>query len=49
MHKIIVKHSSIHITDYTLGDCPRLEKYFTIDDIYTHTSYLKGVEYIKIL
>lgn len=47
MYKIIVKHSSIQIHGYTLGDCPRLEYNFTIYDRVTHASYLKGVEYIE--
>lgn len=47
MYKIIVKHSSIHIENYTMGDCPRLEKYFTVEDVFTHKSYYIALEYIS--
>lgn len=45
MSKIILKHTSIHITDYTLGDCPTLEGYFTLYDPVTHSQYTKGIIY----
>lgn len=44
---ITVKFSSIVITDYTLGECPRLENFFSIYDLTRHTYYYKGLEYIE--
>lgn len=45
MAKIVVKHSRIEINNYNMGDCPRLEYFFTIFDPITHAYYLKGMEY----
>lgn len=45
--KIIVKHSSIVINDYTLGDCPKLEGIFSVYDMITHSSFHKGIDYIE--
>lgn len=47
MSKIIVKHSSIVINNYELGDSPRLENYFSIYDRICHCNFLKGIEYIE--
>lgn len=46
MNKIVLKHSSIIINNYNIGDCPRLENYFRIYDMITHSYYYKGIEYI---
>lgn len=45
MNKIIVKHSRIEINNYEMGDCPRLEYFFTIYNPLTHSYYYKGLEY----
>lgn len=45
MNKIIVKHSSIHITDYDMGDCPKLENAFSIWDKLRFVSEIKILEY----
>lgn len=45
MNKIVVRHTSIIINDYNLGDCPHLEKIFSIWDRITHTSYTYGIYY----
>ena len=45
MSKIVVKHCRIEIHNYDIGDCPKLEYFFTIFDPVTHNYYLKGVEY----
>lgn len=45
MHKIEVKHSSIIINDYNLGDSPRLEKFFSVYDKLRHTSFPKARYY----
>ena len=47
MSKIIVKHSSIIINNYELGDSPKLENYFSIYDRICHCNFLKGIEYIE--
>lgn len=45
MNKVIVKNTSIVVNDYTLGDCPKIESYFTIFDRITFTKHLKGMSY----
>lgn len=45
MSKIIVKHSRIEVNNYELGDCPKLEYFFTIYDPVTHSYYMKGLDY----
>lgn len=45
MKKIQVKQTSIVIHNYELGDCPKLEYYFTIYDPVRHVSFFKGIEY----
>lgn len=47
MNKIVVKHSSIVINNYELGDSPKLENYFSIYDRICHCNFLKGIEYIE--
>ena len=47
MNKIVVRHSSIVINNYELGDSPRLESFFSIYDRNYHCSFLKGLEYIE--
>lgn len=47
MSKIIIKHSSIVINNYELGDSPKLENYFSIYDRICHCNFLKGIEYIE--
>lgn len=48
MYKIIVKNTCIIITDYTLGDKPRLERMFSIYDVITHRLYSKGMYYDEV-
>lgn len=45
MSKIVVKHCRIEIHNYEIGECPKLEYFFTIYDPITHSNYLKGMEY----
>lgn len=45
MKDIIVKHSSIKITDYTLGECPKLESIFSVFNRINFTSYPCGIYY----
>lgn len=45
MSKIIVKFSSIVITDYNMGDCKALERYFTLWDKVRHCTYIYGIVY----
>lgn len=45
MAKIVVKHSRIEINNYEIGDCPKLEYFFTIFDPVTHAYYFKGIKY----
>ena len=47
MDKIIVKHTRIEVNNYDLGDCPKLEYFFSIYDPIYHTTYYKGMEYIE--
>lgn len=46
MNKIVVRHSSIVINNYEVGDSPRLESFFTLYDRVRHDVYYKGIEYI---
>lgn len=41
--RLILKHTSIHVTDYTKGDCETLENYFRLYDPITHSNYYKGI------
>lgn len=43
--KIILRNSSIVITNYTLGDCPKLESYFRVYDRITHKDSYKALYY----
>ena len=43
--RLILKHTSIHITDYKFGDLPQLENYFKLYDPVTHSVYYKGIIY----
>ena len=45
--KILVKHSRIEISNYDLGDVPKLEYIFSVWDPITHNSYPKAIEYDK--
>jgi len=47
MPKILVKHSCIVIDNYNLGDCPKLEHFFSIYDVLTHRYTYKCLEYIE--
>lgn len=47
MNKIIVYRTHIEINDYDLGDCPRLEKMFSIFDLTYHKRFPKGMIYDK--
>ena len=44
-HEIILKHSCIKITNYTMGDCEQLEGYFTLFNPVNHCQYFKGLIY----
>lgn len=46
-YKIVVRHSSIIINNYDLGDCPKLEYFFSIYDKISHQYFFKGLEYIE--
>jgi hypothetical protein len=45
MHKIEVKHSSIVINDYNMGDSPTLERFFSVYDKLRHTRFPKAIYY----
>lgn len=45
MAKIDIKHSSIVINDYTLGDCPQLENTFSLWDSVRHKKTLRVLHY----
>jgi len=45
MPRIIVKHSSIVLEDYKLGDCQKLENYFMIYNPVTHDYEYRGLDY----
>lgn len=47
MNKIIVYRTHIEINDYDLGDCPQVEKTFSVYDMTTHRRYPKGMIYDK--
>ena len=42
MNKIVVYRTHIEINDYTLGDCPVLEKTFSVYDMTYHKRFPKG-------
>lgn len=48
MSNIIVRNTSIVLTDYDLGNIPRLESYFTIFDKITYTKHHKGMLYDEV-
>lgn len=45
MSKITVRQTRIEISNYDIGDVPRLEYIFSIYDKVRHEAYLKGVDY----
>lgn len=45
MDKLIVRNSSIKITGYNFGDCPKLEKFFAIYEPITHSFRYVGIHY----
>lgn len=45
MAKIVLRQSSIVVEDYTRGQCPTLENYFTQYDKATHSFYIQGMEF----
>lgn len=45
MRRIILKQTSIVITEYSMGDCPVLERFFTIYDRLTHKYYTQCMQY----
>lgn len=47
MNKIIVYRTHIEINDYTMGDCPVVEKTFSIYDMTYHKRFPKGMIYDK--
>lgn len=48
MHKIIVKNSVIIVTDYELGENPKLESSFKIFDNLTHSYKYLAIEYDEL-
>lgn len=47
MSKIIIYRTHIEITDYDIGDCPVVEKTFSIYDMVYHKRFPKGMIYDK--
>lgn len=47
MNKIIIYRTHIEINDYELGDCPSIEKTFSIYDMTYHKRFPKGMIYDK--
>ena len=45
MNKIMVYRTHVEINDYTMGDCPPLEKQFSIWDMTYHKRFPKGMIY----
>lgn len=45
MEKIIVRNTAILVTNYNIGDCPRLENNFRLFDRLTHKYYYLGMYY----
>ena len=45
MNKIDVRHSCIVINNYDIGDCPVLERKFTMFDQVRYCTYFKGIRY----
>lgn len=45
MNKIDVRHSCIVINNYDIGDCPILERKFTLFDQVRFVTYFKGMKY----
>lgn len=45
MDDIIVRHSSIRITNYTLGECPKIENTFSVFNRINFTTYPLGMYY----
>ncbi len=46
MNKIDIKHTSIVINNYELGDSKKLENTFSVYDNLYHTRFFKGIEFI---
>lgn len=47
MNKIIIYRTHIEVLDYELGDCPAIEKTFSIYDMTYHKRFPKGMIYDK--
>ena len=47
MNKIVVYRTHIEINDYTMGDCPQIEKTFSIYDMTYHKRFPKAMLYDK--
>lgn len=47
MNKIVIYRTHIEIKDYNLGDCPQIEKMFSIYDMTYHKRFPKGRIYDK--
>lgn len=45
MEKIVVRNTCIIIRDYNIGDCPKIESFFTLFDPTIHKTYYMGMEY----
>ena len=43
--KVLVRNTSIVLQDYTLGEYPELERYFTLYDPMTHSYNIMGMKY----
>lgn len=47
MNKIVIYRTHIEVNDYDLGDCPQVEKTFSIYDMTYHKRFPKGMIYDK--
>ena len=47
MNKIVVYRTHIEVLDYSLGDCPAIEKTFSVYDMMYHKRFPKGMIYDK--
>lgn len=45
MEKIIVKNTCVIVNDYSFGDCPKLEHFFSIYEPVTHSYRYSGIYY----
>ena len=45
MNKIVIYRTHIEVNNYTMGDCPQIEKMFSIYDMTYHKRFPKGMIY----